>query len=125
MRLTTVIFVLCFALRASAQIDLTPTSSERLLEGIKFPQIFFREGVRKISYESPRGWTDSSEGASKIRFSSSKYVQAESSIEVVKLKEPIAIPADAAKLRELVLTLAPKDAEKVKLLEELANPFKI
>jgi hypothetical protein len=42
---------------ARAEIDLTPEPSVRELEGCKFPQLEFRDGGNKISYEPPRGWT--------------------------------------------------------------------
>lgn len=39
-----------------AEVNLTPTRSVRELEGCKFPQLEFRDGERKITYEPPRGW---------------------------------------------------------------------
>jgi hypothetical protein len=42
---------------ARAEINLTPVSSVRELEGCKFPQLEFRDGGKKITYELPRGWT--------------------------------------------------------------------
>lgn len=39
-----------------AQINLTPEYSVRELEGCKFPQLEFRDGNRKITYEAPSGW---------------------------------------------------------------------
>lgn len=41
---------------AAAEINLTPTESVRELEGCKFPQLEFSDGVRKITYEAPAGW---------------------------------------------------------------------
>jgi hypothetical protein len=39
-----------------AEISLTPTYSVRELEGCKFPQLEFRDGNKKITYEPPAGW---------------------------------------------------------------------
>lgn len=42
---------------AGAEIDLTPGHSVRELDGCKFPQLEFRDGGKKITYEMPAGWT--------------------------------------------------------------------
>ena len=42
---------------ARAEINLTPEPSVRELDGCKFPQLEFRDGAKKITYELPRGWT--------------------------------------------------------------------
>lgn len=39
-----------------AEINLTPSHTVRELEGCKFPQLEFRDGQRKITYEPPPGW---------------------------------------------------------------------
>ena len=39
-----------------AEINLTPQYSVRELEGCKFPQLEFRDGAKKITYEPPPGW---------------------------------------------------------------------
>jgi hypothetical protein len=39
-----------------AEINLTPVRSVRELEGCKFPQLEFRDGEKRITYEAPRGW---------------------------------------------------------------------
>ena len=39
-----------------AEINLTPERSVRELEGCKFPQLEFRDGRAKITYEPPKGW---------------------------------------------------------------------
>jgi hypothetical protein len=41
---------------ARADIDLTPDRTVRELDGCKFPQLEFRDGGRKITYEAPAGW---------------------------------------------------------------------
>jgi hypothetical protein len=39
-----------------AEINLTPIRSIREFEGCRFPQLEFRDGDKKITYEAPRGW---------------------------------------------------------------------
>ena len=51
--------VFCFVLFAAAarsEINLTPIASVRELEGCKFPQLEFRDGPTRITYEAPKGW---------------------------------------------------------------------
>lgn len=47
---------LALSIAARAEINLTPSRSVRELEGCKFPQLEFRDGEKKITYEAPRGW---------------------------------------------------------------------
>jgi hypothetical protein len=52
-----VVTVLGFAIGlVQAEINLTPQRSVRELEGCKFPQLEFRDGAKKITYEPPPGW---------------------------------------------------------------------
>ena len=46
-----------------AEIDLTPIASVRELEGCKFPQLEFRDGSTRITYETPKGWKYTSRDA--------------------------------------------------------------
>lgn len=46
----------CVLGSARAEINLTPQRSVRELEGCKFPQLEFRDGAKRITYEAPRGW---------------------------------------------------------------------
>ena len=46
----------CLLGTTQAEIDLTPERSVRELEGCKFPQLEFRDGGTKITYEAPKGW---------------------------------------------------------------------
>lgn len=41
---------------AGADINLTPLHSVRELEGCKFPQVEFRDGGKRITYQLPAGW---------------------------------------------------------------------
>jgi hypothetical protein len=51
------VLALAFAVSAArAEINLTPRFTIRELEGCKFPQIEFRDGDKKITYEAPKGW---------------------------------------------------------------------
>jgi hypothetical protein len=58
MKKLAVIASLVWTLRAAgADINLTPQPTVRELEGCKFPQLEFRDGTRKLTYELPKGWT--------------------------------------------------------------------
>ena len=56
-KLAAVVMVAVAVNLAQAEINLTPAYSVRVLDGCKFPQLEFREGAKKITYELPKGWT--------------------------------------------------------------------
>jgi len=57
LRLMAAIGLLFLAGSSHAEIDLSPISTVRELEGIKFPQLEFRDNGERITYEVPHGWT--------------------------------------------------------------------
>src|ERR1700730_1105134 len=78
-------FFLASAVSVLGQIDLTPTASTRELEGIKFPELLFKDGNRKIAYDPPAGWTYSGNSKSLALRSADKT--AEASIMVAPLEQ--------------------------------------
>src|SRR5713226_7417973 len=56
-RLAAIAVMACAISVARAGINLTPIPSVRELDGCKFPQLEFRDGPRKITYEMPKGWS--------------------------------------------------------------------
>lgn len=55
-KLALVVALVCAFSAAGAEINLTPDYSFRELEGCKFPQLVFRDGGKKITYEAPKEW---------------------------------------------------------------------
>ena len=75
LRSTIAIAFVTIARSAQSGIDFTPGIGERILEGIKFTELYFHENGRKISYEQPRGWTYSGD-SSRIKFTPPGVTQA-------------------------------------------------
>src|SRR2546423_10214948 len=106
-------------------IDFTVTTSERVLDGIKFQQLIFHENGRKITYEQPRGWSHSGNSTS-ITFTPPNIPQAQASIEQLPLREPQNFDEPTMKtLQEQVLAAVPPNSQKVVIVNTEKNPFMI
>jgi hypothetical protein len=107
---------------ASAQLDLTPQAVEYVAEGIKYRQLHFKDGKRKIVYELPVQWNYRPGGADRIHLTPPKAQFAEGVIHATKLGA--ARPLDEqtmAQFREQVLATAPPGAIDVTLVSEVVN----
>ena len=118
-------YVLSLALAATsvdASIDFTPDTGERVLDGIKFPQLIFQEGSRKITYEQPRGWTYSAD-SSRITFTPTNFSQAETAMEQSPLEKPQNFDEETMKaLQEKVLTGAGPASQNIAIVSTEKNP---
>jgi hypothetical protein len=111
----------CFA----GPIDFTPSSGQRELEGMVFPQLLFHQDGRVISYEPPRGWVLHG-SSSQLILTLPETGLARATVDQVFLPAPQGFDAATIKnLRQIVLGSLPPDAEKVQLLSEEANPVRI
>jgi hypothetical protein len=72
---------------AFGAIDLTPTTAERVLDGIKFQQLIFRDGEHSITYEPPHGWNYSGD-SSQLKLTPPSVSQAQGVIEQSRLAAP-------------------------------------
>ena len=124
-----IIFVLAsavIALRAGAQLNLTPTVSERMQEGIPFPQLCFSDDGKKVTYEQPRGWSYSVQSQQKIAFYPPQKAEAQAEIEAgFPLVPPQFDEEGVKKLKATFLNLIPKDSEKVEIGAGQKNPVLI
>lgn len=110
---------------ACASLDLTPVVGERVLDGIKFQQLSFRDNDRTITYEQPRGWNYRAE-AGKLVFTPPNVTQAEAAIEQVPLPAPQTFDEETMKqLQDQVLHSAPPGSQKVELITAEKNPVMI
>jgi hypothetical protein len=110
---------------AFAGIDFTPTAGERTFEGIKFPELYFREKDRKVSYEQPRGWKYSGD-SSRIRFTPPDVAQAFGEISQTPLPAPQNFDEPTMKrLQDQVLASLPPDSRNVAILSTEKNPLVI
>jgi len=119
--------LLLTAIAASAWcgIDFTPGIGERVLEGIKFTELYFHENGRQISYEQPRGWTYTGD-SSRIRFIPPNVPQAFGEMAQAPLPTPQNFDEPTIKLlQERVLQSVPADSRDVIVVGAEKNPLMI
>jgi hypothetical protein len=112
--------------RASAQLSLTPSVSERMQEGFKFPQLEFSDAGKKVTYEQPRGWSYSSQGKQQIAFYPPHPTQTKAEIQSGFPVAPTQFDEEGLKqLKTIFLSLLPKESEQVEIVAEQKNPVLI
>jgi len=124
MKLTCGLLLASVTATCYGSIDFTPTTGERVLDGIKFQQLIFHENGRKIIYEQPRAWKYAA-SASQIAFTPPNMAQAEAVIDQSKLEKPENFDEATMKsLQEQVLASIP-NAQDVTLVSAEKNPLLI
>jgi len=110
---------------AAMDLDLTPTMSEYVAEGITFRQLTFKDGKRNVVYEPPRQWTCRGSGNS-LQLTPAKTDRADAVIQAVDLKAPHALDNNAIDaLREQFLKSLPPGSQGVVLVSEEQNPVSL
>jgi hypothetical protein len=125
-RISAVALALLTVASAHAQIDLAPTKSFYEIEGIRIPNISFRNGARKVSYTPPADWVLSGSG-SQLTLTPRDSVQASATIVTESARAPVP-PAAAENIkvyRELAVGLAPREATKIEVIEAVVCPMRI
>ena len=106
-------------------IDFTPTSGQRVLENVVFPQLIFHQDGHAISYEQPRNWTVTG-SAAQLKLTPPDLSQAQATIEQITLPSRQTFDeVTAAALRQVVLGSIPGDAQNTKVVAEEQNPVPI
>ena len=124
-RSTITLTYLIMAATARSSIDFTPTAGERVLEGIRFPELYFHENGHKISYEQPRGWTYTGDGAY-IKFMPPDGRQAFAEITQAPLAKPQNFDEDTMKsLQAKAVSFLSPDAGDVIVVRAEKNPLMI
>jgi hypothetical protein len=122
-RLTISSLLLATALAARAGIDLTPSASEYVAEGIKYQQLIFQQDKQRVQYDPPRGW--SFEGGSRqLRLKPPQKNFAEAVIEAIPL--PATQPLDEKvrkTLEQEFIANLPPGSQFVKIEQEMDNPI--
>jgi hypothetical protein len=117
--------LLLLAGRAMAQLDLSPRESFYEVEGIRVPNVKFRNGPKDVFYTPPSGWRLSG-GGQKLALIPPDISQAGASIEVQPTKDPV--PAQAGNIdayRDSAVALLPGEATKVEVIEACLCPLRI
>ena len=124
-RSTIILTYVMISLTARGSIDFTPSVGERVLEGIRFPELYFHDNGRKISYEQPRGWTYTG-GAASIKFMPPDVRQAVAEITQAPLPKPQNFDENTMKsLQAKVVSFLSPDAGDVVVVSAEKNPVMI
>jgi len=117
--------LLFLAATAFALPDLTPNPSYYEIEGVRLPNVAFRDGSKLITYTPPKGWALSNE-PTRLTLKPEKPSQAEASIEILTPKVPSPIdPAMTPEMVKAAAALLPRGAEKTEVIAATLNPLKI
>jgi hypothetical protein len=119
------LLLVLFATSAQAQLNLTPKETFYEVEGIQVPNVTFRNGAKNATYSPPGGWRLSG-GGTKLTLTPQDTVQAGATIEALAAKDQLPATADNLKAySELALTLIPREASKVEVVEAVVCPLQI
>jgi hypothetical protein len=108
---------------AQAHLDLTPTPTEYVAEGITFQRLIFKQADKSsVSYEPPRGWTCRG-GGDQLQLIPGETTRAQASIQALPLVAAQALDEKSiAFLREEFLKSLPPGSQLTNLLKEEQNP---
>lgn len=111
---------------ASAQIDLTPKDTFYEVEGIRVPNVTFRNGAKDITYSPPAGWVLSG-GGQKLSLTPKDKVQAGATIQVIPSREPApAATEENIKIyTEIATKMLPSGASKAEVVEAIICPMQL
>ena len=111
---------------ASAQIDLTPKDTFYEVEGIRVPNVSFRNGDRDVAYSPPGNWALNGEGQ-KLSLTPKNKIQAGATISVLATREPppAATEENLKHYTGVASKLLPVDATKIEVIEAIVSPLQI
>jgi hypothetical protein len=110
---------------AQAELQLTPSVDEYVLDGVKLKQLAFPDGDRKVTYQSPHGW-DYSGTATQLTLHPPNKPQAEATITRIPRSDQSQF--DDETLRKLVaeaVALVPKGSSNVAVDSQEKAPLRI
>jgi hypothetical protein len=110
---------------ARAGLQLTPSITETEIDGAKLQQLAFSDGDQKVTYQSPRGWDYSGNGA-QLTLHPPKKPQAEAMVIRIPRSEPGTF--DEASLKKLIaeaLASIPGGSTNASVVSQEKNPLLI
>jgi hypothetical protein len=117
------VLALLIPVAGRAELDLSPQLSHYELEGIKFPQLAFKDGTKKVTYAPPRGWRYSG-NATKLTLQPPDIAQAEATITKVPLRQPSTMSDEGMKaLVAEALNLVHGGSTEVTVVAQEKNAF--
>lgn len=109
-----------------ADLDLTPNTTARKLDGATVPELIFSDGPQNVSYESPKGWSYSAVSSRDIRFQPPQATQAGTSIEMVPMAQEYPLDQELiTKVKEDFIRSLPKSSTQVEVTSEVSDPLMI
>jgi len=119
------LLLLLFATASAYAIDLTPTVSEYVAEGITFRQLNFKDGKRQVIYEPPRQWSCHGSGSS-LQLTPPKVDRADASIQAVEVKAPEKLDDKTiADLKAQFMRTLPPGGQTANIVSEEMNPVNL
>jgi len=113
--------ILAIVITAKAGIDLTPSMSEFVSEGINYQKLTFRDDKQPLEYYPPPGWSFSG-GARRVQLTPPKKNFAEGVIEAVALDKPQALDQKMIKpIEQKLIADLPPNSQFAKVEQEIEN----
>ena len=121
-RRSTITFAfLAIVLTAKGGINLTPSASEYVSEGIKYQKLVFQSDKQSVEYDPPPGWSFHG-SAERVQLMPPKKRFAEALIEVVPLAVPQGLDEKIVKaLAQQLVSSVPADSQFVTIVSEEQN----
>jgi hypothetical protein len=114
------------AISARAALDLSPFPSEFDGEGIKYTQLSFKDGQRRVSYVPPQKWTWRGGSAQLHLLPPATFLRASAVIETAPLAAPQSLDEKTiAALRQEFLNTLPPGAVGAKIVSEEQGPLQL
>jgi hypothetical protein len=118
-------FLLFSTVPAWADLDLTPHGGSYEIEGVKFKNVYFLDGDKKITYTPPKEWTING-GPARLSLQPAGKIQAEATVQKLTLAQPVAFTEEESKLiAEQTLAQLPKGATAATLVSAQVNSMRI
>lgn len=125
MRRLLLLSLLAFSYTAPAAIDLTPTKSEYVAEGLTFHRLSFKDGTRRIIFEPPQQWSYRGTGVA-LQLTPSNVARADAVIQSVDVKASEKLDEKAlAGFREQFLAGLPAGSQGGEIIKEEFNPVQV
>ncbi len=116
---------LAFSVSAAAAIDLTPTASEYVAEGLKFHELSFKDGKRRVVFEPPQQWSYRGT-ANMLQLTPSNVARADAVIQVADVRAADKLDEKAlAAFREQFLAALPPGSQGGEITREEFNPVQV
>jgi len=107
-------------------LDLTPETSERILEGVHIPLVLFHDSDKSFTYQPPANWRSSGGGTS-VTFYPAEPAEASMKLRVIKhtAGAPAIANVSSEDLAKWSRSQLPANAEDLKVVSEGPNAFAI